>query len=121
MHQLMFEAAGEYAWRDAPDPEITAPGQAIVRPVAVACCDLDVAVAEGRLPMPPGHAVGHEGVAEVVAGGGAGCGGRGGGRGVVAVSISCGTFVAGSWGGAGGRWALPVVGVCGLGAAPGPR
>jgi len=61
MHQLMFEAAGEYAWREAPDPEIAAPQQALVRPVAVACCDLDVAVAEGRLPMPPGHAVGHEG------------------------------------------------------------
>src|SRR3954465_12563607 len=72
MHQLMFEAAGEYAWRDAPDPEITAPGQAIVRPVAVACCDLDVAVAEGRLPMPPGPAVGHEGGAEGQAAGGAG-------------------------------------------------
>jgi hypothetical protein len=53
MYQLMFEAAGEYAWRDAPDLEITTPEQAIVRPVAVACCDLDVAVAEGRLPMPP--------------------------------------------------------------------
>ena len=67
MQQLTFEAAGEYAWRDAPDPEITSPEQAVVRPLAVACCDLDVAVAEGRLPMPPGHAVGHEGVAEVVA------------------------------------------------------
>ncbi|HYR12600.1 MAG TPA: alcohol dehydrogenase catalytic domain-containing protein, partial [Mycobacterium sp.] len=67
MQQLTFEAAGEYAWRDAPDPEITSPEQAVVRPLAVACCDLDVAVAEGRLPMPPGHAVGHEGVAEIVA------------------------------------------------------
>jgi threonine dehydrogenase-like Zn-dependent dehydrogenase len=44
MQQLMFEAAGEYAWREAPDPEIAAPEQAIVRPLAVACCDLDVAV-----------------------------------------------------------------------------
>jgi threonine dehydrogenase-like Zn-dependent dehydrogenase len=63
----MFEEAGKYAWRDAADPEITGPEQALVRPVAVACCDLDVAVAHGRLPMPPGHAVGHEGLAEVVA------------------------------------------------------
>jgi threonine dehydrogenase-like Zn-dependent dehydrogenase len=55
MHQLMFESPGEYAWREAPEPPITAPEQAIVRPLAVACCDLDVAVAEGRLPMPPGH------------------------------------------------------------------
>lgn len=50
-----------------PDPQITAPEQATVRPVAVACCDLDVAVVKGGLPMPPGHAVGHEGVAEIVA------------------------------------------------------
>ena len=53
MQQLMFEAAGEYVWRDAPDPQITAPEQALVRPLAVACCDLDVAVAEGRCRCHP--------------------------------------------------------------------
>src|SRR5258707_11217403 len=95
MQHLIFEDAGKYTWRDAPEPEITAPEQAIVRPVAVACCDLDVAVAEGLLPMPPGHAVGHEGVAEVVAGGGAGPGGEGGGRGVGPVPISRGGWPAG--------------------------
>ena len=67
MQQLMFEEAGSYAWREAAEPEITAPDQAIVRPLLVACCDLDVAVAQGRLPLPPGHAVGHEGIGEVVA------------------------------------------------------
>jgi hypothetical protein len=29
MQQLMFEQAGEYAWRGVPDPQITAPEQAI--------------------------------------------------------------------------------------------
>lgn len=67
MRQLMFEDAGSYAWREAPDPQITAPEQTLVRPMVVACCDLDVAVAQGRLPMTPGHAVGHERLAEVVA------------------------------------------------------
>ncbi len=67
MQQLIFEEAGRYAWRDAPDPQISDGRQAIVRPLMVACCDLDVAVSEGVLPMPPGHAVGHEGLAEVVA------------------------------------------------------
>jgi len=67
MQQLVFEEAGSYTWRQVADPEIQAPEQAIVRPTLVACCDLDVAVAEGRLPMPPGHAVGHEGIGEVVA------------------------------------------------------
>jgi len=90
MQQLMFEASGEYAWREAPEPEIAAPEQAIVRPLAVACCDLDVAVAEGRLPMPPGHAVGHEGIGEVVAVGDAVRDVKVGERVVVPFQISCG-------------------------------
>jgi threonine dehydrogenase-like Zn-dependent dehydrogenase len=57
----------------------------------VACCDLDVAVAHGRLPMPPGHAVGHEGLAEVVAVGDAVSGVTEGDRVVVPFQISCGT------------------------------
>ena len=60
MRQLVFEAAGRYSWRSAPDPVISSPQQALVRPLMVACCDLDVGVARGALPMPPGHAVGHE-------------------------------------------------------------
>ncbi|HYX98837.1 MAG TPA: alcohol dehydrogenase catalytic domain-containing protein, partial [Mycobacterium sp.] len=67
MRQLTFEKAGRYGWRDVADPEIAHPQQALVRPLAVACCDLDVAVARGAAPLPPGYAVGHEGIAEVVA------------------------------------------------------
>jgi threonine dehydrogenase-like Zn-dependent dehydrogenase len=91
MRQLMFEEAGRYAWREAPDPVITAPEQALVRPLMVACCDLDVGVAHGRLPMPPGHAVGHEGLAEVIAVGDEVRGVQVGDRVVVAFQISCGT------------------------------
>jgi threonine dehydrogenase-like Zn-dependent dehydrogenase len=90
MRQLMFEESGRYAWREAPEPEITAPEQALVRPLMVACCDLDVAVVHGRLPMPPGHAVGHEGLAEVVAVGDEVAGVRAGDRVVVPFQISCG-------------------------------
>jgi threonine dehydrogenase-like Zn-dependent dehydrogenase len=90
MRQLTFEEPGRYAWRDVAEPEITAPEQAIVRPVAVACCDLDVAVAEGLLPMPPGHAVGHEGLAEVTAAGEGVRDFRIGDRVVVPFQISCG-------------------------------
>ena len=67
MQRLMFEETGRYSWREAADPQISTPEQALVRPIAVACCDLDVGVAQGVLPLPPGHAVGHEGVGEVVA------------------------------------------------------
>src|SRR4051794_41600814 len=111
MYQLMFDAAGEYAWRDASDPEITAPEQAIVRPVAVACCDLDVAVAEGRLPMPPGPAVGPEGGGGGMAGGGAPRGGKGGGRGGVSFPINRGEWGALPAGRAGGGALFPLFGL----------
>src|SRR6201987_889446 len=91
MRQLTFEDVGRYAWREGPDRKITAPEQALVRPLLVACCDLDVAVAHGRLPMPPGHAVGHEGLAEVVAVGDEVTSVQVGDRVVVPFQISCGS------------------------------
>ncbi|MGZ4528032.1 MAG: alcohol dehydrogenase catalytic domain-containing protein, partial [Mycobacterium sp.] len=90
MRQLTYEETGRYAWREAPEPQITAPKQALVRPLAVACCDLDVAVCNGRLPLPPGYAVGHEGLAEVVAVGDDVKGTRVGDRVVVPFQINCG-------------------------------
>ncbi len=91
MRQLTFEEAGRYGWREVPEPEITAPEQALVRPLMVACCDLDVAVCHGRLPLPPGYAVGHEGLAEVVAVGDDVNSVQVGDRVVVPFQISCGT------------------------------
>src|SRR5271170_4018018 len=91
MRQLTFEEAGRYSWREAPEPEITTPEQALVRPLLVACCDLDIAVARGRAPLPPGYAVGHEGLAEVVAVGDDVSGVEVGDRVVVPFQISCGT------------------------------
>jgi threonine dehydrogenase-like Zn-dependent dehydrogenase len=114
MQQLMFEAASEYAWRNAPDPQVTAPEQVIVRPVAVACCDLDVAVAEGRLPMPAGHAVGHEGIAEVVAVGDAVRDVAIGDRVIVPFQISCGTCVACRRGATGSCASLPLMAMYGM-------
>jgi threonine dehydrogenase-like Zn-dependent dehydrogenase len=114
MQQLIFEAAGEYAWREAPEPQIEAPEQAIVRPVAVACCDLDVAVAEGRLPMPPGHAVGHEGVAEIVAVGEDVRDVKVGDRVIVPFQISCGTCGACLRGVTGSCASLPLMAMYGM-------
>lgn len=91
MRQLMFESQDRYVWRDAADPQIAAPGQALVRPLLVACCDLDVGVSQGRLPMTPGHAIGHEGVAEVVAIGADVESVRVGDRVVIPFQINCGT------------------------------
>ena len=114
MQQLMFEEAGEYAWREAAEPVITAPEQAVVRPLLVACCDLDVAVAEGRLPMPPGHAVGHEGIGEVVAVGDAVRGVNPGDRVVIPFQISCGHCRECRRGATGSCCSLPLMAMYGM-------
>ena len=114
MQQLMFEEAGRYAWRDAPDPEISDGRQALVRPLTVACCDLDVGVAQGALPMPPGHAVGHEGLAEVVALGEDVTKVRVGDRVVVPFQINCGQCSACRRGVTGSCASLPLMAMYGM-------
>jgi threonine dehydrogenase-like Zn-dependent dehydrogenase len=53
-------------WHEVPDPRIEGPAEAIVRPLAVALCDLDRPIITGQAPVPPPVAIGHECVAEVV-------------------------------------------------------
>lgn len=111
----MHADAGRYEWRDAADLEISAPGQALVRPLAVACCDLDVAVCAGRLPLPPGYAVGHEGLAEVVAVGDDVAGVAVGDRVVVPFQINCGTCRECRRGVTGSCSSLPLLAMYGMG------
>lgn len=64
MRALVFDAPGELSWHDVPDPSVARHG-ALVRPLAVARCDLDAPMAAlGLFPGP--YPVGHELVAEVV-------------------------------------------------------
>jgi threonine dehydrogenase-like Zn-dependent dehydrogenase len=114
MRQLTFQEPGRYDWTEVPEPQITAPEQALVRPVAVACCDLDVAVCHGRLPLPPGYAVGHEGLAEVVAVGDAVTGVRVGDRVVVPFQVSCGTCAECRRGVTGSCGSVPLMTVYGM-------
>jgi threonine dehydrogenase-like Zn-dependent dehydrogenase len=115
MRQLTFEDTGRYAWHEVPDPRITAPGQALVKPLMVACCDLDVAVAHGRAPLPPGYAVGHEGLAEVVAVGDGVSSVRPGDRVVVPFQISCGDCRECRRGATGSCGSVPLMAMYGLG------
>ena len=90
MQRLMLDGPGAVHWEEAPDP-VAGPGQAVVRPLAVATCDLDVGVLQGAYPLEGGYPFGHEGVAEVVE---VGEGVRDlapGQRVVVPFQISCGT------------------------------
>jgi alcohol dehydrogenase len=49
--QLFFERPGRLSWRDLEAPAMRGPGEALVRPIAVARCDLDCAILDGRAPF----------------------------------------------------------------------
>jgi threonine dehydrogenase-like Zn-dependent dehydrogenase len=65
MRELNFIEKGKLEWREAPDPRIEGDGEAVVRPVALATCDLDTAIVRGRAPVQGPFPFGHECVAEV--------------------------------------------------------
>jgi threonine dehydrogenase-like Zn-dependent dehydrogenase len=67
MEELVYVSPGKLEWRETPAPRIESGSAALVRPLAVATCDLDVDVIRGRVPYLEGpYPFGHEGVAEVV-------------------------------------------------------
>src|SRR5215212_1805049 len=66
MEQLTFLETGKVEWRDVPRPALEDDGQAIVRALSVATCDLDSIVLHGGAPYKGPFGMGHEGIAEVV-------------------------------------------------------
>lgn len=66
MEQLVYTGPGSLEWREAAAPRLASDRAALVRPVAVATCDLDALIVAGDSPFPPPFPVGHECVAEVV-------------------------------------------------------
>ncbi len=64
--RLVLEGPAKVRWEEVDYPELHDPAAAIVRPVAVATCDLDVGVLRGTFPLAGPYPFGHEGVAEVV-------------------------------------------------------
>jgi threonine dehydrogenase-like Zn-dependent dehydrogenase len=93
MRQLTYVAAGVVQWREVPDPVLADPAGALVAPLAVARCDLDLPMAaQGLFPGPFG--VGHETVGEVVEVGPEVTLVRVGQRVLVPYQVSCGRCVA---------------------------
>ncbi len=90
MRQLNYLGPGHVEWREAPDPRLLDGTDALVRPVAVATCDLDTALLAGAAPFPGPFPLGHEGVAEVIAIGDGVRQVRPGDRVIVPFQISCG-------------------------------
>ena len=66
MPQLVLDRPGKADWTNVPVPALSGSGDALVRPIAVATCDLDTAINAGAFPMQLPYALGHEFVAEVV-------------------------------------------------------
>lgn len=66
MRQLTFVEPGKLEWREVSEPKLDADVEAIVRPVTVATCDLDLALVRGKAPAAREFAFGHEGIAEVI-------------------------------------------------------
>lgn len=67
MEQLVLTEPGRAQWAEVAEPTLTGDVDALVRPVAVATCDLDTWINAGRFPLPLPYALGHEFVAEVLA------------------------------------------------------
>jgi len=90
MRQLTCTAPSTIEWQDVSEPRLQGDGEALVRPLSVARCDIDLFLTSGVFPLRGPFALGHEGVAEILA---LGDGVRGlevGQRVVVAFQVSCG-------------------------------
>jgi len=89
MRQLTYVEPGLVRWEDAAAPVLNDQHAVLARPLAVARCDLDVAVAAfGLFPGP--YPVGHEAVAEIVATGDVVSRWRAGDRVLIPFQVSCG-------------------------------
>jgi threonine dehydrogenase-like Zn-dependent dehydrogenase len=119
VRSLTFVAAGKLEWRESAEPVMQGPGEALVRPLAVATCDLDGAIVAGSSPFPGPFALGHEFVAEVVETGDEVGSVRTGDRVIVPFQISCGTCAPCREGRTGNCASVQFTSMYGLGAVAG--
>jgi 2-desacetyl-2-hydroxyethyl bacteriochlorophyllide A dehydrogenase len=67
MRAVTFQAPGEVLVQDVPEPELSDPGDAIVRIEATGVCGSDLHIYHGRVKIEPGFTIGHEYVGTVLA------------------------------------------------------
>src|SRR3954470_7573002 len=91
MPSLTFAGRRQLEWRDAEPLALDSDDAALVRPTAVATCDLDALIVAGGSPFPPPFAIGHEGVGEVVEVGDRVSSFAPGDRVIMPFQVSCGT------------------------------
>ena len=93
MQQLTCVGPSKIEWREVDEPRIESGGEALVRPLAVARCDIDPFLISGLLPQRGPFALGHEAVVEIVAVGDGVRRHAVGDRAVVSFQLSCGRCV----------------------------
>jgi alcohol dehydrogenase len=69
MRAVTFQAPGRVAVEEVPEPELSDPGDAIVRIEASGVCGSDLHIYHGRVQIEPGFTIGHEYVGTVIAAG----------------------------------------------------
>jgi 2-desacetyl-2-hydroxyethyl bacteriochlorophyllide A dehydrogenase len=69
MRAVTFQAPGEVAVQDVPEPELHSPDDAIVAVRASGICGSDLHIYHGRVPVESGFTIGHEFVGTVLAAG----------------------------------------------------
>jgi alcohol dehydrogenase len=94
MQQLTCTGPGQIEWREVESPALESDTAALVRPLAVARCDIDVFLTGGFFGASEPFALGHECVGEIEALGDAVRGFEIGQRVVVSFQVSCGTCAA---------------------------
>jgi threonine dehydrogenase-like Zn-dependent dehydrogenase len=94
MQQLTYTGPGDLHWEETAAPQLADGVSALVRPLAVATCDLDDLIIAGGSPFPAPFPIGHECVAEVIDVGDDVQSFRPGDRVVVPFQISCGSCAA---------------------------
>jgi threonine dehydrogenase-like Zn-dependent dehydrogenase len=88
---LVYEGPGRLQFRDEPAPRLTVATGALIRPTAVATCDLDRYIVRGLPGFDPPFILGHEFVGEIMEVGEEVARHRVGDRVAVAYQPSCGT------------------------------
>jgi 2-desacetyl-2-hydroxyethyl bacteriochlorophyllide A dehydrogenase len=66
---VTFQAPGEVRIEERPEPEPSAPSDAVVRVEATGICGSDLHIYHGRIEIEPGFTIGHEYVGTVIAAG----------------------------------------------------
>ena len=117
MRALTYTGPDALEWREVPDAKVQGDGEAVVRPLAVATCDLDDLIVAGRSPFPAPFALGHEGVGEVVDAGDA-ANVKPGDRVLIPFQVSCGECAACREGRTGNCDGVPPASTYGFGFGP---